>query len=254
VTATGWSASRLAAGVRRHALVLYHRGDRVRCPLCGRGFQRFAADWNRADALCWRCGAQERHRAQWLLLQRRPDLLDRAGSLLHFAPEWCLEHRLRARPDLRYLTADLEATGVDLRLDLRALDLGDASFDAVLCSHVLEHIDDDARAMRELRRVTAPGGWCLVMVPLDLHRAHTYEDLSITDPADRVRAFWQSDHVRLYAPDIAHRLRAAGFDVEVINMTDGLCERERLRHGLLASDLIFLCRPAPATDSAVDDP
>ena len=77
---------------------------------------------------------------------------------------------------------------VDLRLDITALDLPDASFDAVICSHVLEHVDDDAAAMRELARITAPGGWCLVMVPLDLERETTYEDPTITSPEARRRA------------------------------------------------------------------
>ncbi len=63
------------------------------CPVCGGRFDRFKDDWNRANALCWRCGSHERHRAQWLLLQRRPELLAGARSLLHFAPEWALRRR-----------------------------------------------------------------------------------------------------------------------------------------------------------------
>jgi SAM-dependent methyltransferase len=47
--------------------------------------------------------------------------------------------------------ADLEGTVEDLPVE-------DASFDVVLCTQVLEHVDDPARAVRELRRVTAPGG------------------------------------------------------------------------------------------------
>jgi SAM-dependent methyltransferase len=39
------------------------------------------------------------------------------------------------------------------------------SFDFILCSEVLEHIDDDASALDELRRVLAPGGWMLISVP-----------------------------------------------------------------------------------------
>ncbi len=104
------------------------------------------------------------------------------------------------------MTADLSQPGADLQLDLTALDLPDESFDAVICSHVLEHITDDAAAMRELRRVTAPGGWCLVMVPLDLSLGRTFEDPLIVEPSERERAFWQHDHVRLYAPDIGERL------------------------------------------------
>ncbi len=234
--------SRLADAVRLRAITARHRGDAVSCPICERDFDAFKDDWNRHGALCWRCGSHERHRAQWLLLQHRPQLLRDARSLLHFSPEWCLSRRLRKLPGLRYVTTDLDpAQPADLRLDITALDLPDDAFDAVLCSHVLEHVEDDGAAMRELRRVTAPGGFCLVMVPLALDREHTYEDASITDPGDRQREFLQIDHLRLYAPDIAIRLRAAGFDVETIDMTRELGARAQ-RYRLLESDLIFLCR------------
>jgi SAM-dependent methyltransferase len=217
----------------------------VRCPLCGHDFDRFRNAWNRPDALCWRCGAHERHRAQWLLFERRPELLAGARSLLHFSPEWCLRRRLSAIPGLRYVTTDLDpAQAADLRLDVTALDLPDDSFDAVICSHVLEHVPDDRAAMRELHRVTAPGGFTLVMVPLALDRAQTFEDPSITAPDERLRAFLQHDHVRLYAPDIADRLRAAGFAVEIVDTAGELGPDQAARHGLLASDLIFLCRPS----------
>lgn len=237
--------SRLANAVRVRAVTARHRGDAVRCPICEHGFDAFKDDWNRPDALCWRCGSHERHRAQWLLLQRRPQLLGEARTLLHFSPEWCLRQKLDARPGLRYVTTDIDrAQDVDLRLDITAIDLPDAAFDAVLCSHVLEHVPDDASAMSELRRITAPSGFCLVMVPIALDRDTTYEDASITEPADREREFLQFDHVRLYAPDIARRLHAAGFDVETVDVAGEVGEVEARRHRLLASDLIFLCRPA----------
>ncbi len=234
--------SRIGAAVRLRAVTASHRGDAVTCPVCEHSFDAFKDDWNRTGALCWRCGSHERHRAQWLLLERRPRLLGEARSLLHFSPEWCISRRLKARPGLRYVTADLDPEGVDLRLDVTALDLPDDAFDAVLCSHVLEHVDDDAQAMRELRRVTAPGGFCLVMVPLALDREHTYEDPSITSPEDRELAFLQHDHVRLYAPDVADRLRAAGFDVEIVDMVAEVGTEEAARYRLLASDLVFICR------------
>jgi SAM-dependent methyltransferase len=235
--------SRLAAAVRVRAASARHRGDAVECPLCGGRFDRFKDDWNRPAALCWRCGSHERHRAQWLLLERRPQLLAEARSLLHFSPEWCLRRRLSALPGLRYVTTDLDRTqDVDLRLDVTALDLPDGAFDAVICSHVLEHVADDRAAMRELRRITAPGGFALVMVPLALDRARTYEDATITAPEDREREFLQADHVRLYAPDIAERLREAGFDVDVVDLHAELGAAHAARYGLLASDLVLLCR------------
>jgi SAM-dependent methyltransferase len=238
--------SRLIDAVRVRAATARHRGGAVQCPLCEHRFDRFKDAWNRSNALCWRCGAHERHRAQWLLLHRhRPELVADARALLHFSPEWCLRDRLQSLSHLRYVTTDLDpAQDVALRLDVTATGLPDGAFDAVICSHVLEHVPDDAAAIGELRRITAPGGWCLVMVPLALDRAATYEDASITTPQARRREFLQHDHVRLYAPDIADRLRAARFDVEIVDMTAELGPDAAARHGLLASDLIFLCRPA----------
>lgn len=234
---------RLRKGVRRRVDVLRHHGHAVECPLCTGRFSRFKDAWNRANAICWRCGAHERHRQTWIeLTGRRPELLREAGSLLHFAPEHALERRLRERTELRYVTADLDPSLGDLQLDLTALDLPDGAFDAILCSHVLEHVADDLAAMRELRRVTAPDGWVLVMVPLDHGRTTTYEDPSIVTPEARTRAFWQHDHVRLYALDVADRLQEAGFErVERVRTALELGPEVARRYGILIEEELYLC-------------
>jgi SAM-dependent methyltransferase len=238
------SSRRLTRGIELRLELLRHRGDRVQCPLCGHRFDRFKDDGDRPGALCWRCGSHERHRAQWLLFERRPELLGEVRSLLHFAPEWCLRHRLARLHRLRYRTADLYQPDVDLRLDLTAIDLPSAAFEAVICSHVLEHVGEDRAAMRELRRIIAPGGWCLVLVPLDPEREVTYEDPSVETPEARQLAFWGREHVRLYAPDIGDRLADAGFTVECIRPLQefGAAAVERCR--LRESDYLWLCRAA----------
>lgn len=238
-------AERLQRAARRRADMLRHRGSAVTCPICGGGWSAYKADWNRPDALCWRCGAHERHRMQWLLLQRRPELLAGRRALLHFAPEFCLETPLReaaTRVGARYVTADLEPAGVDLALDVTDLALEDGAFDAIICSHVLEHVPDDARALHELRRVTAPGGWCLLMFPLDPERPETYEDPTVETPEARLAAFGQADHVRFYAPDVVRRMEAAGFDVEVVRPLEAFPAEVVRRAGLVARDWAFLCR------------
>ena len=222
---------------------LVHRGHAVECPVCGNTFRHFAHRWNAGNVVCWSCGSHERHRTLWLMLVRqRPELLAEATTLLHFAPEPGLERHLRSRTGLRYVTCDLQPDGVDRCLDITAIDLPDASVDAIICSHVLEHVLDDVKAMQELRRILAPGGWCIVMVPVARHFAATDEDASVTDPAERRRRFWQEDHVRLYGLDIADRLRAAKFTVDVIRPTEALSPDEINRFRLRQGEDIFLCR------------
>jgi hypothetical protein len=221
---------------------LRHRGDAVACPICGHRFARFRDDWNRPNAICWRCGSHERHRTIWLYLEHHPELLASASSLLHFAPEWCLERRLSRLNGIRYVTTDLEVGAAQLTLDITRLELPDHAFDAILCSHVLEHVEDDRAAMRELHRVLTPGGWAILMVPLDLGRSQTYEDPAVLTPRERERCFWQWDHVRLYAPDIADRLHAAGFVVARERWSQAMGPERAARYALLESDDLFLCR------------
>lgn len=222
--------------------VLRHRGGAVACPLCRHRFSRFRDDWNRSGAICWRCGSHERHRALWLYLESHPELLGGAGTLLHFAPEWCLRQRLGRVTGLRYVTGDVAPAAAQLQLDITDLALADGSFDAILCSHVLEHVEDDRAAIGELHRVLAPAGWAIVMVPVDVSRKETYEDPSVRTPEQRRRAFWQSDHVRLYAPDIAGRLRAGGFQVQRVRLAHEFGPEQIRRFGLLADDELYVCR------------
>jgi SAM-dependent methyltransferase len=234
--------ARAASALSLRYRVLANRGDAVACPVCGHRFARFRDDWNRENALCWRCGAHERHRTLWLYLERHPELLGSGLSLLHFAPEWCLERRFRQLRGIRYVTGDLRPAEAELELDITRLALPDGAFDAIICSHVLEHVEDDAAAMRELYRVLAAGGWAIVMVPLDLGRSETLEDPAVRSERDRELWFGQSDHVRVYAPDIAGRLEAAGFAVTRERVALTLGAEAVARYRLLEADDLFMCR------------
>ncbi len=236
---------RVEAALWRRWIRLRHRGDAVECPCCGRRWAAFAADWNRPSAVCPGCGAHERHRALWLYMRDRLQVGHERIEMLHFAPEHAISRNLSALERVERVTADLDGTGVDVAEDIERLSFADESFDAILCSHVLEHVADDRAAMAELRRALRPGGWALVMVPLDGGAARTYEDETITSPAERERAFWQHDHVRLYAPDIADRLRAAGLEVEAVRIAGSLPADAVTRHGLLPDETVFHCVRPP---------
>jgi len=214
------------------------------CPCCGHEASAFLPFGRipRANALCPVCGALERHRLLALLFERRPSLLAGARSVLHVAPERPLTWRL-ARPGVVYVTCDLMAPSVSVRLDLTRLPFADRTFDAVLCNHVLEHVPDDRRALAELRRVLRPSGWAILQSPVDHRLEHTLEDPTVTDPAERERLFGQKDHVRQYGRDYAARLREAGFVVERVPFGAVADEMQSRRHALLPEH-VHLCRSA----------
>jgi SAM-dependent methyltransferase len=187
---------------------------------------------NRPNSRCPSCGARRRQRYLWLYLERKTNLLVDRLRVLHFAPERIFEEWLGSRPNLDYVSTDLERPRAMVKADITDLPFADDSFDAILCSHVLEHIVDDRKAMRELYRVLRPGGWAVVLVPIDFSRAETFEDSSIVAPADRERLFGQDDHVRVYGRDFTARLEEAGFTVRVEDFMRELGESESRRYGL----------------------
>jgi SAM-dependent methyltransferase len=221
---------------------LIWRGDNVECPVCGGRFERFLPYWNRDYCRCPRCDSHERHRALWLYLQRRTDLLTAPHHVLHLAPEPSLVAHLRRRPNLDYVSADLDSPLAMLHFDIQDIPFRDATFDAVLCGHVLTEVPDDRLAMREMRRVLRPGGWAIVMAAVEPDRETTYEDPSITDPEARRAAFLEPLNVRVYGADFADRLREAGFEVEAIPWPRVLGDDDIRRFGLLPADEIYWCR------------
>jgi len=201
----------------------------------------------RSNALCPICFAVDRERLIYLYLNNKRHLLAPGIRLLHMAPEPKLGAWLKAVPGLDYVTADFSMSYVDLRIDLTKAPFRDATFDGIICNHVLEHIPDDAQAMAELRRILRPAGWAILQVPISSSLPSTYEDFSITDPKERERAFGQDDHVRIYARDYVDRLADAGFSVSPFRWLD---DKQNYggaanRFGLIEQEALFIAsRPA----------
>jgi SAM-dependent methyltransferase len=229
--------------LRKLARVILYHGDGRFCPVCGKTSRKFAPAGlvPREDALCVHCEALERHRLLWLYVTKKTNLFDgKSKKMLHVAPEPCFEPMFRQHLGDNYLTADLFDPRAMVKMDITNINYPDQSFDVIYCSHVLEHIQDDRKAMREFYRTLKSNGWAILLVPITTEV--TFEDPAITEPAERLRVFGQEDHVRSYGKDYADRLRDAGFHVKVTRVDDLVQSDDKRRMGLTpASGEIYYC-------------
>jgi SAM-dependent methyltransferase len=226
-----------AARLRRLASLL--RKERF-CPFCGwRGF-RFEpfgnAATHRQDAQCLICGSLERHRLAFVLLRNQ---IARGQRVLHVAPETVVVPWLVSLSS-EYLNIDLRNPAMR-QMDLTDLEFSDRSKTLVWCSHVLEHIPDDRKALSEIYRVLEPGGVLVLQVPIGGDK--TFEDPSGTSEVERLEKFLQQDHVRLYGRDLKQRIESAGFACEMLTTADLPMAEQTLYS--IKSPLyreVFLCR------------
>lgn len=230
-----------------------YMGNRVYCPVCerkSRAFAPFGYIHRRYRARCIWCGSLERHRLVIQYIKRnvfpRSNKVD--AKFLHIAPEDCLKSYFKNVFHGKYITSDIEMDGVDLKFDLMDIPFGDSHFDLIYCSHVLEHVNDDFKAMRELYRVLSKTGIAIILVPITAALKDTIEGKNVTDLALRTRLFGQPDHLRRYGLDFPERLKSVGFSVDAVKAQDFLTPAEVVRNGTLfagrLSETIFICQRA----------
>lgn len=217
---------------------------KVECNICGwRGWNFHDVDCGYGhiyrEASCPVCKSQHRHRAFYHFLDEAIPK-DRKIKLLHFAPEQCIQKKFYEYGNIDYLSVDIDETRAMKKEDITNLSFDDNSFDMIFCSHVLEHIEDDKKAMDELYRVLKKGGLAVLDVPLDYSLEETYEDKTITSPEGRTKAFLQHDHLRLYGRDFPVRLSASGFNVEKYELKEHLKIEKVALYGT-GNKIIYSC-------------
>lgn len=230
--------------VARPFLSVWLKGDRYTDPIDGKSFRRFLPygyGVQRPNVLSPSTLSLERHRLIWLYLKNETDFFSKPLKVLHMAPEQCFLSLFRKMKNLDYTTADLFSPIVDIKADILDLPFEDNSFDLVLCNHVLEHIEDDQKAMKELFRVMKKGGSGIFQVPQELEREKTFEDPSITDPDERAKHFGQYDHVRVYGRDYFDRLRAAGFQVAEVDYSKVMSPEDIDKYRLADGEILPVC-------------
>ena len=223
------------------------------CPTCHQQVRRFkpGGPRRRPNAKCPSCGALERHRFLSVLLDGLGPILGHGARVLDIAPSRYTTRLLDHLGPLQYVRMDLdpEADGraVDVQASLTGLPFAAASFDLIVCYHVLEHVPDDLTAMRELSRALRPGGVALVQVPFRKNRT-TDEDPDAPEE-ERIRRFGQADHVRWYGADFEDRLEKAGLTGPRITPGDVLGSELCQVFGVKEAENVWVLRRADTAPS-----
>ncbi len=225
----------------RPILAFLLRGSQFKDPIDGKTFKSFLPygyGSQRVNVLSPSTLSLERHRLLWLYLKQETSFFSKPAKLLHFAPEQAFYKRFKKMKHLDYVTTDLNSPLADVKADICNLPFNADSFDIILCNHVLEHIPDDTKAMKELYRILKPGGFGIFQIPQDIQREHTFEDNSITDKKERAKIFGQYDHVRVYGLDYFDKLRDIGFKVDAVNYTATMTAQDIKTYCLAKGELI----------------
>lgn len=216
----------------RYFYALLYTGNKFQCNICDKKLSGFISLEN--DKLCPRCGSLQRTRRLWQVLN--DGFLQHNIKILDFSPSRSIYRLLKK--NYNYLSSDLSGDFLsEVAYDITKIDTDTDSYDLIICYHVLEHIDNDTEAMKELFRVLKKGGNCFIQTPFK--EGEIFEDSSIRLPKERQKFFGQFDHVRIYSVEgLKKRLENVGFKVTPKYFTSN---NDNL-HGFSKNETVLICR------------
>ena len=207
---------------------IFRKKMKYYCPCCNTHVREFVvADYTKTtnkfnptrytntkqNVLCPACKALPRHRILASWCETKLSLLQ-TSKILYFAPEYSMTRWMK-KNGVKYTTADLFAEA-DLKIDIQDTGLPDESYDVVVCNHVLEHVDDFRKALREMYRILRKGGKLICSFPMDPKVELLDEDPSVDTEEGRLARFGQNDHKRVFGMKADQFLQEAGFKVTPI--------------------------------------
>ncbi len=210
---------------------VFYAGTKYTCPVCEGHFNSFKTyrgnsfikgvkvDHTTKNYTCPKCGSGIRHRLVMGFLKSNVQLVTGKKNVLHFAPEEFITDYFNKFNNINYIKADIDPSKYKnaIELDITNIKLNDNSVDGIICIHVLEHIEDDLKAISELSRILVSGGWLLLALPI--YGNQTFELKNLT-AKEREFQYGIDQHMRLNGLDLQNKLEKAGFKVQIISTGD----------------------------------
>ncbi|WP_440880894.1 class I SAM-dependent methyltransferase [Tenacibaculum sp. C7A-26P2] len=232
-----------------------YAGKKFKCPVCNFeskdfdfiGFdipilkEKEVVGSGRRKARCYNCDSNDRERLIYTYLKYEENILNKKHyRIIHFAPEKNISSLLKTCNFKEYVCGDLHTKGYHYpnyvqNINLLNIPFENDYFDLIICNHILEHIPDDIKAMKEIYRVLKSSGKALLQVPIAKNTYETFEDSSIKTPKERENAFGQFDHVRIYGQDYVNKLESVGLKVKRINISN-----KYIKYGVNIDEDIFI--------------
>ncbi len=238
------------------------KGSGFQCNFCGVSYKKFVPEHPAPDienaiygnnviagfgpnVYCPNCLSKNRERLVKAVLQTYLSIDGK--KILHFSPEKHL---------FRFINKTAHVTTVDITpgfyrnidnsiryADATNLPFAAGSFDILIANHILEHIPEDIKAMKEMFRVLDANGLAILQVPYSETLPAILEDPNINDPARQAALYGQKDHVRIYTKaGYIQCLRQAGFHVNIL--TPEVLAPFRI-HAIQENESVFLCSKRP---------
>jgi SAM-dependent methyltransferase len=229
--------------IRNYIRSFFYKGKNYYCPICQKHSRLFftSKDGLRKNAVCPSCGSFERQRFLMLVFNKYSFINPDKYKMLDIAPSFSLQKVFKGNRNIEYTSFDIASCLADIKGDITSMPFGDSSFDIIICSHVLEHIENDMTALSEIKRVLKTNGKAFIQIPLDKNLISTFEDKTITSPEQRKECYGQSDHVRIYGLDFSERLEKTGLNCQIVNCSESFDESLIRKYCLLEDEQIFVC-------------
>ena len=252
--------------VRKVKKKINQAGKSRKCYICGstfNHFSKFRGGWAAAPDLfreldligsdldnygCYVCGAKDRERHLFMFFDKLnvwPKM--KGASIIHFAPELNLSNKIKQQSPLKYVKADLYPKNNTIeKIDATAIPYPDATFDFVIFNHILEHIPDYHKALKELFRVLKPNGIAILQTPYSTILENNFEDRGINTDRLRTIVYGQEDHVRIFSEkQFLKSIKDTGFKLDIVKHNDYFNNQDAFYYGVnKKEDLIRAIKPA----------